>query len=138
MATAPRTWRGFFWRWIVAMILVLGTFNPTDVSFLHWVTTSASPLSLKALGSIVVLILYGVYLRATWYSLGIFGTLGLLAFFAALVWVLVDYRLLDIARGSALTWISLIAIATILAIGFTWSKARARLTGQVDVDSDEH
>jgi len=45
--------------------------------------------------------------------------------------------LLDVARGSAVTWIGLVAIATILAIGFTWSKTRTRLTGQVDVDSDE-
>ncbi|MCA0200970.1 MAG: DUF6524 family protein, partial [Proteobacteria bacterium] len=59
------------------------------------------------------------------------------ALFGALIWVLADFGLLDIARGSAVTWVGLIAIATILAIGFTWSKTRARLTGQVDVDSDE-
>jgi hypothetical protein len=137
MAIAKTTWRGFFWRWIVAVILVIGTFNPTDISFVHWVMTGGGPTSVKALASIFVIILYAVYLRATWYSLGIFGTLGLLAFFAALVWVLADFGLLDVARGSAITWIGLIAVATILAIGFTWSKARARLTGQVDVDSDE-
>jgi hypothetical protein len=137
MTTAHRTWRGFFWRWIVAVILVLGTFNPTDYSFLNWVVNGDAALSFKALATIVVIILYAIYLRATWYSLGVFGTLALLGLFGALIWVLVDFGLLDVARTSALTWIGLIAIATILAIGFTWSKTRARLTGQIDVDSDE-
>jgi hypothetical protein len=137
MTTANRTWRGFFWRWIVALILVLGTFNPTGYSFVNWVVNGEGVLSFKALASIVVIILYAIYLRATWYSLHIFGTLALIALFAALIWVLADFGLLDIARGSAVTWVGLIAIATILAIGFTWSKTRARLTGQVDVDSDQ-
>ena len=137
MAFAKNTWRGFFWRWIVAVILVLGTFNPTDYSYLYWLQNGPGPTSMKVLGTITVIILYAVYLRATWYSLGIFGTLIMLAFFGALIWVLNDFGLLDVARGSAFTWLSLVAIATILAIGFTWSKVRSRLTGQLDVDSDE-
>ena len=137
MAISGKTWRGFFWRWIVAVILVLGTFNPTDYSFLHWLVNGEGALSFKALAAIVVIILYAIYLRATWYSLGIFGTLALIALFGALIWVLADFGLLDVARGSAVTWFGLVAIATILAIGFTWSKTRALLTGQVDVDSDE-
>ena len=137
MAVSKITWRGFFWRWIVALILVLGTFNPTDVSFVSWLTQTDAAISVKALATVAVVILYAVFLRATWYSLGVFGTLALVALFGALIWVMADFGLLDVARGSALTWVGLVAIATILAIGFTWSKTRARLTGQVDVDSDE-
>lgn len=137
MAVSKTTWRGFFWRWIVAVVLVLGTFNPTAFSFVNWLMQGDAATSLKALAAVFVVILYAVYLRATWYSLGIFGTLALVALFGALIWVLADFGFLDVARGSAITWIGLIAIATILAIGFTWSKTRARLTGQVDVDSDE-
>ncbi len=137
MAISKTTWQGFFWRWIVAVILVLGTFNPTDFSFLHWLANGEGALSFKALATVVMIILYAIYLRATWVSLGVFGTLALIALFGALIWVLADFGWLDVARGSALTWLGLIAVATVLAIGFTWSKARARLTGQVDVDSDE-
>lgn len=137
MAVSRVTWRGFFWRWIVAIILVLGTFNPMDVSFVSWLMQSDAATSIKVFAIIVVVILYAIFLRATWYSLGVFGTLALIALFGALIWVLADFGLLDVARGSAVTWIGLLAIATILAIGFTWSKTRARLTGQVDVDSDE-
>lgn len=137
MAVSKVTWRGFFWRWIAAVILVLGTFNPTDISFVAWLTENDAAASVKVLAAVAVVILYAVFLRATWYSLGIFGTLALIALFGAAIWVLADFGLLDVARGSAVTWIGLIAIATILAIGFTWSKTRARLTGQVDVDSDE-
>ncbi|MGE3333927.1 MAG: DUF6524 family protein [Rhodospirillaceae bacterium] len=137
MAIAKTTWRGFLWRWIAAVVLVLGTFNPTDLSFVTWLTHGDAAMSLKALATIAVVIFYAIFLRATWYSLGVFGTLALIALFGTLIWVLADFGLLDLARGSAVTWIGLLAIATILAIGFTWSKTRARLTGQIDVDSDE-
>src|SRR5690606_22267427 len=45
MAASKITWVGFFWRWIAALILVLGTFNPTDMSFVSWLTHTDAALS---------------------------------------------------------------------------------------------
>jgi hypothetical protein len=55
------------------------------------------------------------------------------ALLAALVWVLVDARLIDADDPSVLTWIALAIVGVILGLGLSWSLIRARWTGQVEV-----
>jgi hypothetical protein len=38
---------------------------------------------------------------------------------------------------STLTWIVLVGLSLLLAVGMSWSHIRRRLTGQVDVDEVE-
>ena len=89
MARPNFTSRNFMIRWVIALVLVLGTFNP-DYSFFHWVTNSPDNVPLKVFVGIVILIVYVIYLRATFRSIGPIGLVLAGAFFAALVWVLVD------------------------------------------------
>jgi hypothetical protein len=56
------------------------------------------------------------------------------AFFACLIWLLVDVGLLSLDSTSALTWVVLLLLSLILATGMSWSHIRRRLTGQFDVD----
>jgi hypothetical protein len=55
------------------------------------------------------------------------------ALFAALVWVLVEFKFVDISSPSALTWVALIILGAILGLGLSWSLIRARATGQIEV-----
>ena len=55
-------------------------------------------------------------------------------FLAALLWVLISQGILSLEEPTALTWVVLFAIATIMAIGLSWSHIRRRLSGQADVD----
>lgn len=137
MAKAALTWEGFLWRWVLALAMVLGTFNPTSYSYFNWVMNGQGMLPLKALAGVVLLILFVVYARATWYSIGPIGLVLAVAFFAALIWVLADFGLLDLVAGSLLTWIILVVVATIMAIGMSFSLFRRRISGQVDVDDVE-
>jgi hypothetical protein len=137
MAAASITWSGFFWRWVLALTVVLGAFNPTDYSYFSWVMNVEGGLPLKALVGVVLLIVIIVYLRATWFSIGPLGLILAAAFFAALIWVLVDFGLLTLGGGSVLTWIILIILSLILAIGMSFSLFRRRISGQVDVDDVE-
>lgn len=125
----------FFIRWIVALVLVLVTFNPTSLSYVNWVTASGTAqLPLKVLAGIALLILYVIFVRATWRSIGPIGLVLAAGFFAALVWVALDASLLSLQNQTALTWVLLIIAATILAIGISWSHVRRRVTGQADID----
>ena len=125
----------FLIRWIVALVLVFATFNPTDYSYYRWVSAGfQEDLALKALAGIVLLILYVIYLRATWRSIGPVGMALAAALMAALIWVSVDYGLLDLNNPTLLTWILLGLFATVLAIGISWSHVRRRVTGQADID----
>ncbi|MSO97136.1 MAG: hypothetical protein EXR11_02805 [Rhodospirillaceae bacterium] len=137
MAKAAITWEGFLWRWILALVVVLGTFNPTDYSYYSWVTGAEGMLPLKALVGVVLLIVIIIYLRATWFSIGPIGLVLAAAFFGALIWVLVDFGLLVLGQGSIFTWIILVVLSLILAIGMSFSLFRRRISGQVDVDDVE-
>ena len=126
---------GFLLRWLVALVLVFGTFNPTPYSYYHWVLDTANGrLPLKVLAGVAMVILYVIFLRATMRSIGLVG-LGLAAaLMAALIWVLIDFDLLSLTETRVLTYIILFVMATILAIGVSWSHIRRRITGQSDTD----
>ncbi len=81
-----------------------------------------------------MLIAYAFIVHATWESLGPFGVILSVAFFSAVIWVLVDFDLLSLENSSVITWIVLVIVGTILAIGMSFSLLRRRVTGQVDVD----
>ncbi len=125
----------FLIRWIVAMLLVLGTFNPTQFSYYGWVSgAGGEALPFKVLAGVVLLIIYVIYLRATWRSIGPIGLTLATALFAAIIWVLLDTGILDLNEPKAITWALLVVFATILAIGLSWSHVRRRVSGQADMD----
>ncbi len=125
----------FLIRWIIALVLVLGTFNPTQFSYYGWVARGGEQgLPFKVLAGIALLIIYVIYLRATWRSIGPIGLTLAAAFFAALIWVLLDTGILNLDEPKAITWALLAVFATILAIGLSWSHVRRRVSGQADMD----
>lgn len=131
--------KGFAWRFIFALVLVYLTYNPTGFSYYHWAkdaflgdgTFMTPPF---ALVSVILLIGWTIYLRATFRSLGGFGLLLALAFFAIIIWWLVDLGLLGIQSVSVFSYIVLFLIAAVLAVGMSWSHVRRRLSGQADMD----
>lgn len=140
MSTSPAnrfSSSGFGLRLLFALILVISTYNPTSYSLFNWIGTALGQSSLgpeHLLVTVVVVILWAIYLRATFRSLGPIG-LGLAAlFFGALVWFLVDFGLLTAGSFSAITWIALVCLAALLAVGMSWSHIRRRLSGQADMD----
>ncbi len=137
MSRSAITGQGFLWRWALALIVVLGTFNPTEYSYFNWAMSSEGSLPLEVLVGIVLLIVMVIYLRATWFSIGPLGLILAGAFFAALIWVLVDFGLLALGQGSVFTWITLVILSLILAIGISFSLFRRHISGQVDVDDVE-
>ncbi len=125
----------FLIRWAVALVLVLGTFNPTAYSYFRWVTEPGSDyMALKAFVGVAIVIVYVIYLRATWRSIGPIGLALAAAFFGAMVWVLIDFGLLNLKNPTGLTWVILVVLATILAVGISWSHVRRRVAGQADID----
>lgn len=125
----------FLARWVFAALLVFGTYNPTEYSYISWVfggDTEFGPV--PALVGVGLLIAWIVFLRATFMSLGWLGiTLGA-AFFACFIWLLVDVGWLSLDSTGAITWLALLLISLILALGMSWSHVRRRLSGQYDVD----
>ena len=129
MASKSFGWGGFIVRWVVALILVLGIFNPSEYSYYRWVTAGGTGnLPLKVLVGVALLIVLIVYARATLRSIGPVGLVLAAAFFGALVWVLIDFELLEPGSSVVMTYILLVVIATILAVGISWSHIRRRVS----------
>jgi len=127
------SWGGVGVRIVLALALVLLTFNPTGYSFFHWVTAPPGLTALKAVAGVVLLIGWVMCLRATAISLGWLGVLLGAALLASLVWLLIELKLIDTVDGSVLTWIALVMVGILLGIGLSWSLIRARLMGHVEV-----
>ena len=79
---------------------------------------------------------WAILFVATQRSLGTFGLILLAALLGGVVWMFIDIGVLSVASVSALTWVALVCLAVLLAIGLSWSHIWRRVTGQFEVDSD--
>ncbi|PLW69773.1 DUF6524 family protein [Pseudohalioglobus lutimaris] len=128
----------FLGRMFFAIVLVFGTYNPTDYSYVSWIMAEGTELGpIQALVGVVLLIAWIIYLRATFLSMGWLGIILGAALFGCVVWLFVDLGWLSIDSSSAISWVALILVAFLLAVGMSWSHVRRRLTGQFDVDDIE-
>jgi len=71
-----------------------------------------------------VLIGWVICLKATLRSIGGLGLLLANAFFAALFWLFADWGWLPIENVAFISWIGLVTVAAILALGMSWSRLR--------------
>jgi len=127
--------QGFLFRWLLSFLLVVLTYNPTDYSYVSWLFSESFSFGpVPILAGLVLLIGWIIFARATLLSLGWLGiTLGA-AVFVVLIWLLVDLGWISVKSTGVITWLTLIVISLILAVGLSWSHIRRRLTGQFDVD----
>jgi len=139
MASHRFTLQSFLIRLVFALVLVYASYNPSGYSWFHWAkdTLFAENLTISsgfAMATVVLLIGWVVYIRATLRSLGALG-LGLaFSFFGIIVWWLVDLGLIGLDSVSVMTYIVLFLFGAILATGMSWSHIRRRMSGQLDVD----
>lgn len=129
----------FLWRFAGALVLVLATYNPSGYSYFHWVRRAVGdggfgPEHLVV--GVLVVIGWTILFVATKRSLETLGIVLGALLLGGLVWLLIDFGILSVNSTSVLTWIILVCIAALLAIGLSWSHIWRRLTGQFEVDDD--
>lgn len=135
MAAKKFNFVNYLIRFVMALVLVFCTYNPSGWSWYHWLTQAPDKLDpLLIFAGVVLVIGWVIYLRSTLRSLGEIGTFLALAFFAALTWVMIDYGLLSLDSPTVFTWVVLTMLAAIMATGMSWSHIRRRMSGQLDVD----
>lgn len=135
----PFGFKDFGLRWLAAVALVLATYNPSGHSFLHWTMRAAGNGELGALHLFLGALLvagWAVYVVATSRSLGGFGVLLGALLIGAGIWLLAEAGLVRTDTTNAVLWLALFALATLLAIGLSWSHVWRRLSGQFEVDDD--
>ena len=129
----------FLWRWAAALLLVLVSYNPSGKSFFHWARAAFTGEGLQPVHYFVGVILiagWTIFIIATERSLGALGSIIGAALIGTGIWLLVDLGVLRADNVSAVTWLALFALGTLLAIGLSWSHVWRRLSGQLEVDED--
>jgi hypothetical protein len=135
-------WAAVFGRFLMALLLVYGTFNPLGRSWFHWAVLPAvqDPGSvlhigpLKVLVGLILLIGWVFFIQATRRSLGTVGVVLGLAVCGVLIWLLISWHVLSPGSTSAIVHLVLISVSIILALGSGWSILTRKVTGQVDTD----
>lgn len=128
---------GFLIRWIFAFVLLAATYNPTGLNYVRWAREHwDAQLPLITFGGLVLVVAYVLFFTAVLRGIGSLGVVLILAVFAALVWVLVDLGWISIDNPTSNTWIALIAMSLVLALGMYWGILWRRLSGQLEVDED--
>lgn len=126
---------GFLIRWAFAFLLLAATYNPTQWNFVRWAMGNyQNMLSVTILVGLILAIGYIIFLRATLRSIGMFGMLLVLAVAGTLLWVLFDQGFIDLTNPTINTWLGIIVMSLVLAIGLSWSIVRRKISGQADVD----
>ncbi|HDK37560.1 MAG TPA: hypothetical protein ENG92_00890 [Thiolapillus brandeum] len=138
MAVTAFHWTNFIIRLLVAIVLVFSTYNPSGYSWVHWFMESTNKLDpLIILSAVILIIGWAIYLRATARSLGVFGSLLVVALFGSIIWAMIFYGWLSLDNPSILGYVALTMLSLLLAVGISWSHIRRRITGQIDVDDVE-
>lgn len=136
--TNQMTWLGIGIRFLIALIIVFATYNPSGYSFIDWVLhDNSGSIPFKILLGIVLVIGWTIYIRATRRSLGMFGIALAIAFFGTSLWLLIDLDIIPANTVTAVSYIILFVIGCLLATGMCWSHIRRRMSGQLDVDEIE-
>ena len=130
----------FGWRLAASLVLVLATYNPTSFSYFNWLRNGFRNDVLGPEHFVIgVLIACGwaMFLVATRRSLGIGGLVLAGALIGGIVWLLTDLNLIGVGSMAALSWVILICLAILLAVGLSWSHIWRRVTGQLEVDDND-
>ncbi len=128
----------FALRWLFAFILLAATYNPTQLSYIRWASKNwGEQLPLIVFLGLVLLVAYVLFFTAVLRGIGSRGVILILAVIAALIWVLYDFGWLSLENPTANTWIALLALSIVFAIGMYWGIMWRRLSGQLEVDEDE-
>jgi hypothetical protein len=122
-------------RILLAVALVLLTWNPSGTSYLDWVLhDKAGHAAVKAFAGVALLGGWLFCLRTAWVSLGSLGVLIGAALLGTFVWMLFELGVITAKGATFMTWLALVAVGVLLGVGLSWSIIRRKFTGQVEVD----
>jgi uncharacterized membrane protein YdbT with pleckstrin-like domain len=128
----------FFFRFLLSLLLVFSTYNPTGYSFYHWATDPGEGLlSVKATVALALAMLYYAIFRVVFAAFRRSGLIvaGLAAvlFVGGLVSVVVPWRSQPHWHFNILVgqYVILCVVAIVVSFGVSWSHLIEQLTGQL-------
>lgn len=122
-------------RMLIAAIVVFATYNPSGSSIFHWVKNNENRTDAWViLVAIIAILANFALLIAAWKALGKLGTIIVVIFFAALVYLSLQEGWVSAGNRVSLEWLALILYSAFLGIGLSGAIIWRRATGQVVTD----
>ncbi len=121
---------------LLSLALAIGTWNPSGVHFLHYISNVDDILSgFKPFGILIMLALWLLALKSIFQSLGFFGALITSIIIGAFVWGLQQYNIIDVTDFEQAGWASTIGIGLLIWFGLNASIIWKKLTGVYTTDA---
>lgn len=131
----PFTAGNFFIRWVLCLFIVFATYNPSRFSYWHWLVETEGLLPYKMFTSFVVVIAYSVVFMVSRKAFDLLGLLLVVGLAISAVWIVFDLGLFSPYTEGVVVVICQVALATVMAIGLSYSHLRSQLSGQVTASS---
>lgn len=133
------SWKGIGRRFVIALAIVFFTYNPSGISYIHWLLSLDSRFFvLKLFIGIVLIIGWVIYINATRSYLGKLGIALAISFFASLLWLLSNWGILPSGSFSAIAVMVLLIISALLTTGMCWPHIQRHISGQlIEKDKDK-
>lgn len=121
-------------RLCAALFVVLSTYNPSGVSYYHWIVDRwPGDWLLQVPVALVYLVAYFHLMRATFKALTPPGIALAIGFMGAIVWCLLDLQIIELTSAGDLGLISLYMLGGLFAVGVSWMWVYTLITGQVNL-----
>jgi hypothetical protein len=122
---------GLFVRTLACFALVFLTWNPSGLNYLAWIHGEANAAA-KASAGAGLLLIYILFVRIAWLSLGRAGLGATLAILLTGAFALSELGVVELNSALTRDYLALTSIALLLAAGLNWSLVKRRVTGQSD------
>jgi len=121
---------------LLSLALALGTWNPTEHHFIHYISHVDDILSgFKPFAILIMIALWLLAMKSIFQSLGFFGMIITLIILAAFVWGLQQYELVNVEDLDQLGWTITIGIGLLIWFGLNASIIWKKLTGVYTTDA---
>jgi len=133
-------WKKFLLRIIFAFFLVFITYNPTQISYFHWLFSGITSFSdfqhsislFKVFIGISILIAWVVFLYATARSLGKWGITLALIFYTTFILLLIGYEDFPQNKPIITQYAILLLISLVIGTGLSWQIIYRWLSGMYE------
>jgi len=123
---------------LMSMTLAIGTWNPTDYHFIHYISNDDNLLSgFNPFGILIMLALWLLAIKSIFQSLKFYGAIITVIIIASFIWGLQQYNVINVTEFSQAGWAATIGMGLLIWFGLNASIIWKRLTGVYTTDATD-
>ena len=121
---------------VLSLALSLGTWNPTGMHFLNYISNVDDILSgFRPFGILMMLALWLLAIKSIFQSLGMYGAMITVIIIGAFIWGLQEYGIIDVAQFQQAGWAATIGVGILIWFGLNASILWKKVTGVYTTES---